>query len=60
MRVAAAIFAAFVLAACATAELPADDSDRSVGIRREPCGGGPVFPPEQEPAAAQEAGEPEN
>ncbi|MEK7264648.1 MAG: hypothetical protein AAB227_00990 [Pseudomonadota bacterium] len=32
------------LAACATAPPPGDDAP--AGIRREPCGGGPIFPPE--------------
>jgi len=36
---------------CATS---APDRDDRPGIRREPCGGGPVFPPEENAAAPQE------
>lgn len=41
------VFAAGIaLTACETTQTVIDD-DPAVGIRREPCGGGPVFPPEE-------------
>ncbi|MFZ5617754.1 MAG: hypothetical protein ACOZAA_10605 [Pseudomonadota bacterium] len=61
MRIARIFVASYIvslLAACATTP-PPDPEEPSAGIRREPCGGGPVFPPEDE-ASDKESGEPEN
>ncbi len=47
IRTFAFLFAsALALAACTTTP-PADADTPAAGIRREPCGGGPVFPPEE-------------
>lgn len=45
-----AVIAAITLAlsGCETAAPP--NADDPAGIRREPCGGGPVFPPEESDA----------
>jgi nitrous oxide reductase len=45
------------IAACATTG-SADETAPAAGIRREPCGGGPVFPPEEKAAVANEQAEP--
>jgi hypothetical protein len=46
------------IAACATTD-SADDKAPAAGVRREPCGGGPVFPPETAPPAPQQDTNPE-
>lgn len=46
IKVTVALAALWMLAACATTP-PADSDQPAAGIRREPCGGGPVFPPEE-------------
>ena len=47
-RVASFCLATLLLAACETTGV--EDGDSPVGVRREPCGGGPVFPPPSEGA----------
>jgi hypothetical protein len=53
MRAITGVFALLMLVACATAP-----DDPALGIRREPCGGGPIFPPEEKAAVANEQAEP--
>lgn len=46
MRNVLAVAALLALAGCATPQAVDDDAP-AAGVRREPCGGGPVFPPEE-------------
>ncbi len=50
---------ALALTACETAK-PADADTPTAGIRREPCGGGPVFPPEEQAAPDENGDTPDN
>ena len=48
------VVALLAISACATSAPAPVEEAPAAGIRREPCGGGPVFPPEESAPAPQE------